>query len=1235
MVELQQKHIEKLDGNTLPILLNKLLRAECTANNIPLNSIHCTLPDRICIQDGGADGILINNLPQNTDFLFSGNMIFQVKATSIEDISSEINKKNIQQHIKSGGSYILFCNKLHCEGYNTLNKENEFKQQIANTLNLSINNVNFRLYDHSQIASWVDKYYSVKVWLLNTIGEYNGVFKDFATWQLDSCLCNPLKTNDNLLQSIKNIGMIICSNPIVRIEGQSGTGKTRQLLEAIKIHEEIQNLVLYTDQITDRFNEIYRDIDFVIKDKQRAVVILDDCPYDDFIKIKDMLSKIPNNITFISLDYETENNKKSLISYERINLPYVDDEVIKEMLLDYYHDINNGYFQKLVELCGKNPRMAQIVSLYADDCLDFSACIEESNLEKLSKTRRKDEKLSKVLEACSLFKTIYYTQENDSELLEIASLAELSDSETLKCFNKLKDTLRVIQARYEYHYVIPQILAFQMLLAWLKNSSSTLKNKLHNLPNRMKQSFYEQIEELNQYPQVTSLAERLIVPFANREMLNSKFGSECFLRLSNIVPGIALKKLQETFSSFSQNDYLQIKDGRRAIVCCLQIIAFHKEYFNEAAEIMLALADAENESWSNNATGEFIDFFKLYLGGTTCPAIDRLLVIRKVLSDKNNLNKLEICLNALDKALTLGFFSRSSGPEQQGSIKLQDWHPQTINDIHTYIQAVLDILQNLIFDMSFPLRQKAKDIIGQNLRWLLQYKNFDDIIPRLMKLIEFDNSGWDNARIALNHFYQFDIKKNEVTADEIKKIRQLDNALSPKNLAERIRFYITSKSSWNIYYNKKSDEEVINEYIPLLEKDEKTLDLVIPDLNENNNYLVFLLGKKLAQYFSEDKIEQIINNSVNHLLFIQKTRSIGDCSFLAGILNGIDDNLIDNYIKTWSLKKETAILVLILSRGLKHSNFRYNQLVMMINKYDWDEYLYFYMPLVGKSSYTDEYNDIFNLIVALKKKSSKGSLQAIVQILYNILYNNKEIPEPLRQIASDIISDWKTLKRVDNSGLYEHECKELWHYCYNKLSTDKKYAVLSQILRHLADREEVDTFFKHYASDLIKEQLEKQSIIVLQAIFDFCSQNDYNFIYFNIYLSNNFGNKEKSYIDNFNWDILKSFMDKSKEFSLFVAKNIALFEKDNLSENFINILENYIDDEEMMSALKGNIYNFSWVGNVSSYYLKVKNALVLFSEHSSKHIKEWINNTIKELDNDIKREQKNEELFSLGIRNLY
>ncbi|OEG70237.1 hypothetical protein ATZ36_05445 [Candidatus Endomicrobiellum trichonymphae] len=66
-----------------------------------------------------------------------------------------------------------------------------------------------------------------------------------------------------------------------------------------------------------------------------------------------------------------------------------------------------------------------------------------------------------------------------------------------------------------------------------------------------------------------------------------------------------MTKIEETFKDFNKKQFLAVKDGRIGVPHALQIIAFHKNLFIRAARIILNLAEAENESWGNNAKGVF------------------------------------------------------------------------------------------------------------------------------------------------------------------------------------------------------------------------------------------------------------------------------------------------------------------------------------------------------------------------------------------------------------------------------------------------------------------------------------------------------------------------------------------------------------------------------------------------------------------------------------------------------
>jgi hypothetical protein len=59
---------------------------------------------------------------------------------------------------------------------------------------------------------------------------------------------------------------------------------------------------------------------------------------------------------------------------------------------------------------------------------------------------------------------------------------------------------------------------------------------------------------------------------------------------------------------------LNFKEGRRDVIWALERLAEHAELFLPAAALLLALAEAENERWSNSATGVFAGLFSLAYG---------------------------------------------------------------------------------------------------------------------------------------------------------------------------------------------------------------------------------------------------------------------------------------------------------------------------------------------------------------------------------------------------------------------------------------------------------------------------------------------------------------------------------------------------------------------------------------------------------------------------------------------
>ena len=75
------------------------------------------------------------------------------------------------------------------------------------------------------------------------------------------------------------------------------------------------------------------------------------------------------------------------------------------------------------------------------------------------------------------------------------------------------------------------------------------------------------------------------------------------------VPKQAASGLSEPMGSETLDRLRSFKRSQRSIVDALEKLVWHPETFEPAADAMLRLALAENETWANNATGQFSSIF--------------------------------------------------------------------------------------------------------------------------------------------------------------------------------------------------------------------------------------------------------------------------------------------------------------------------------------------------------------------------------------------------------------------------------------------------------------------------------------------------------------------------------------------------------------------------------------------------------------------------------------------------
>jgi hypothetical protein len=144
-------------------------------------------------------------------------------------------------------------------------------------------------------------------------------------------------------------------------------------------------------------------------------------------------------------------------------------------------------------------------------------------------------------------------------------------------------------------------------------------------PN-LRERFLNRLKLFDTAPEAKAFARELlkVEGIGNLADLNSEFGSEALDALVHVEPDAAMAALDRVLGKLSVDELKEFEAGRRHIVWALEKLVFRRATFDKAARLLLRLGAAENERWSNNASGQFKQLFQLMLSGTEAEPTIRL-----------------------------------------------------------------------------------------------------------------------------------------------------------------------------------------------------------------------------------------------------------------------------------------------------------------------------------------------------------------------------------------------------------------------------------------------------------------------------------------------------------------------------------------------------------------------------------------------------------------------------------
>lgn len=1248
LFSIESKDITDLDALQLTKLLKLLLHLEARTFGIADRAVDVAL--NINVPDGGEDGrIQWNNGPSETNYLPCRLVQFQNKAKNMGpvDCAKEIinkdgsMKRKVEEVLDNDGAYIIFTTKQ-------LNKDQKDERIKAIRDKLStldkpyVATAIIDIYDASKIEGWVNKYIpaivSVQNWArrsiipgLKTWNEWG----DSKAFQLFLFIAD--ESRQKALDGLK--ALLNKPQKCARILGLSGLGKTRLAFEVfrdVNEHDDLSERVVYFDASDN--SSIHHHVSDWVRFGLEGIIVIDNCNVSLHDVLRQEVQRTDSKLSLLTLDNNFDHSSQTDIFIKLKKMP---DEKVKQMLEPVYGKKITD-IDRIVQFAQGFPQMAVLL---ADARLDrdpeMGSLTDDNLLNKmLWGDKEPDENDKKILKGCALFNRFGLDNEAYIEYEFIAkNIVRIDFCEFYQCVKKFEER-GIIDRRGRFAQLVPKPLAIRLASKWWSRTRPEERMELiqSEMPGTLVESFCDQISYLDFLPEVKTLTEELCGsqgPFGQAEVILSERGSMLFRSFVEVNPEVTSKALSNVLNSLSEKELFAIGgDVRRNLVWALEKLCFHETYFEESVNSLLLLASAENESWSNNATGQFKQLFRTFLSGTEAPPSLRMKVIDSALgSDRNSIRK--IAVETLDQIIeTYGGF-RTIGAEYQGSgAPLEEWRPKVWGEAFEYWEQALERLCGLVLKGDI-LAIDAKASIGRHIRGLLQYGRIVVLDTVIRKIVESEGPLWPEALNSIKDILSYDSDK--MPAEGIETLKKWIGLLTPDDLVDRLKLYIT-----NPPYEHEKDEN--GHYIDIAAKNAKLLsvelasdiELVVPYLDN------LLTGEQRQAYWFATNLvqsncvwEPLLSEVINKVITIEKP----NINFLIGILNGVfhcDSLKWEDIVKRFS---ENEALFPYYAEAINSGNATREQLNSLVKLIDEKK-------IEPSSANTFVYGRSFEHLSS--------------EIVCHFVQQLTSVSDSAARIALDILS------------MYCYQKHEKWELCI----TTFKEIVVNISLNCDNKQSQFDMYhWKDVVEKLLNLENEEFAIVLTKKITESCSEEiDYSDLRF--YLKpvirkifqqygvkvwpffaeaiknadprtksrfiqllqseDMFDNMKDSVLGDLPYDLLREWCFQEPDIApKFLAQVTNVLkevdDKYRMSPMAQFLIDNFGDNDRVLSYLSANLGSVGWSDSAVPYFQKELVAFESLKNHKKANVRAWADRRIDYLSKMIKIEERRDEEHDWGI----
>jgi transcriptional regulator with XRE-family HTH domain len=1240
-------HIAALSDRKLVALTRRLLAAEAQTHVLPKDGIHVS--STITAPDGGEDArIEWQGGPERTPFLPARLTQFQLKATDIgpkeagdEILTAKTNqiKPMVRDALAAGGAYIVLCTHPYTRQQTKKRADQILKALADNGISADGNRVQFR--DASQIAEWVNTSPPVATWVLEqTQPGLAGWFRDWthwagrsdhdgSTWVPDSRL-DPLRTK--LRQLVTPL------RGVVRIVGLSGIGKSRLTLEALGPTEEeeatgqlLSDLVLYAVESEAGATAMKSAVQNLADSSVRAIVVVDQCATDTHRDLAAIVKRSSSRLSLVTIDPELPAGN---LPSDALRLEPADAKVVEAILKQAAPNLQSDDQRRLLKFSSGYPKMALLLGQAWLKDGSIATVSDDELVERVLVGRSLADRQS-LLDAGMLLGTfgLLGTKSPSTDIEDVAPLARNKTADELRAALGDLSARGVAENRGRLLALQPRPVALRLAeRQWRQWSDKRWDEILAgSLPKHLRTKAADQLALLNDRPiatEVTKYVCRLNGPFASLDALGVDGNAEILSSLAEIDAEAVVMLIERLIDPLSLEERKKIDgDLRRHLVWALEKIAFLEKTFEQGASLLFKLALAENETWDNNATGEFKAIFPALLGNTAADGRARLRLLDELV-DRNDPVEMPLVVGALLKGATMHSYSRGVGPEIQGSRPvLAPWQPKTWKDVFDYI---IDCVERLVAlaKRNDAIGAQARQGLGHNLR-LLVSRGFIDKVEKWAADISADHRYWPEAIDSLADVLQYD--KAGIEPGVAERVQNLIDRLTPDDLRGRAKFLLTDMP-WDYLVDethdfeagRKRQLEAVEQLTGDLLREPTVISELLPQLSAGEHRMVYEFGRNLAKQ-APKPLEWLMPIKAE---FVAAPTGQKNERMLVGYLTGLADTHPDVIAQ---FKKEAIssmifgpVLVMIMaSIGITEADVKLVSSGLHDGKIAPKELMTWTVGGVLKTLPPEVLTPLFDQLLAMDGDAYSVALDLMGMYVHGTQGKVDSLRPQLVLAATTL--ERRRKKPGSQMDAYHFKVLIGWLLGRGWEDTDARLVAVA-LANHLA--RDPDGEAGEMIKPLLPKLLSKFSGVVWPILAQAIGSSDKLRSWrMQSALGDpySFGDRKSPPILSLPEDVLFAWCHAQAEvgpaFVAGVASVLASNDANAPNQEFHPIIRRLLDEfgdrDDVLKHIEQNMHSFGWMGSLTTYFVLYQGPLTSLQNHPKGSVRRWAKKMLASIEHQI------------------